>query len=415
MNPSLVFILVTIFLDAVGIGLVFPILPSLLKEHASDPQAATRMFGWFISLYALMQFLASPVLGALSDRFGRRPVLLLSLVGAGIDYLIMANTSSLFILFLGRIVAGLTGASMTVASSYVSDTSNDSNRASRFGYVNAAFGLGFVVGPAVGGWLGATFSTHAPFLAAAIMNLTNVAFGLFVLRESLPKEKRRRVAFSSLNPFRSLAWALRMPAVRPGLVVLFLSFLAGHVPPSIWAIYTGERYGWDTRAAGLSLSAYGICMTFSQAVLTGRLTTLLGERRTIGFGLATLVACFAGFGLAPYGWMIFPLLMVDSVASISGPVMQAQVSGHIPQANQGELQGTIVSLMSLASMLTPLLATQLHATFSAPEPPFGLQIPGIAFFAGAVLFLAAAVVHVSGNPASGSCAKGLSTPPSTPH
>lgn len=393
MNPSLVFILVTIFLDAVGIGLVFPILPTLLQEHVSNPQAATRMFGWFIALYAFMQFLASPVLGALSDRFGRRPVLLLSLVGADIDYLIMANTSSLVILFLGRIIAGLTGASMTVASSYVSDTSTDANRAARFGYVNAAFGLGFVVGPALGGWLGTAYSAHAPFLAAAIMNLTNVVFGLFVLRESLPPEKRRQVALSNLNPFRSLAWALRMPAVRPGLIVLFLFFLAGHVPPSIWAIYTGERYGWDASAIGLSLSAYGLCMTFSQAVLTGRLTTRFGERRTIGWGLATLVVCFVGFGSVPLGWMIFPILLFDSMASISGPVMQSQVSGYVAAENQGESQGTIVSLMSLASMLTPIAATQLHAAFAGPKPPFGFQIPGITFYSGALLFAAAALVH----------------------
>ena len=327
-KASLWFILVTVFLDAVGIGLVFPILPALLSEFIPDGTRSTQIYGLFISVYALMQFIASPMLGALSDRFGRRPILLFSLVGAGIDYIVMALAPNLWILFVGRIISGLTGASMTVASAYVSDTSDDSNRAGRFGLINAAFGVGFIVGPALGGYLG-DISPRAPFVAAAFMNLANFTFGALVLRESLPLSLRRAVALKSLNPLKSLRWALSTPAVKWPIIVLFFLFLAGHVPGTIWAIFMKDRFGWDLKMIGLSFSAYGLFLAIAQGGLTQPVVKFLGTTRAIFFLTGLEVLCYFALGAANQSWMIFAIMVPMCIASISGPTLQSQVTAAV--------------------------------------------------------------------------------------
>jgi DHA1 family tetracycline resistance protein-like MFS transporter len=391
-KASLWFILVTVFLDAVGIGLVFPILPALLSEFIPDGSRSTQIYGLFISVYALMQFIASPMLGALSDRFGRRPILLFSLVGAGIDYIVMALAPNLWILFIGRIISGLTGASMTVASAYVSDTSDDSNRAGRFGLINAAFGVGFIVGPALGGYLG-EISSRAPFVAAAFMNLANFTFGALVLRESLPLSLRRAVALKSLNPLKSLRWALSSPAVKWPIIVLFFLFLAGHVPGTIWAIYMKDRFGWDLKMIGLSFSAYGLFLAIAQGGLTQPIVKFLGTTRAIFFLTGLEVLCYFALGSANQSWMIFAIMVPMCIASISGPTLQSQVTSVVSADMQGELQGTIIGVMSLTAIITPLIATQLHAYFNTPSALATYGIPGASFFMGGLLCLLAVLIY----------------------
>ncbi len=391
-KASLWFILVTVFLDAVGIGLVFPILPALLSEFIPDGTASTQIYGLFLSVYALMQFIASPMLGALSDRFGRRPILLASLIGAGIDYIVMALAPNLWILFIGRVVSGLTGASMTVASAYVSDTSDDSNRAGRFGLINAAFGVGFIVGPALGGYLG-EISPRAPFVAAAFMNLANFGFGALVLRESLPLALRRAVAFKNLNPFRSLRWAFSTPAIKWPVFVLFFLFLAGHVPGTIWAIYMKDRFGWDLKLIGLSFSAYGLALAIAQGGLTQPIVKFLGNTRAVLMLTSLEVLCYFALGSANQSWMIFALLIPMCIASISGPTLQSQVTAVVAPDMQGELQGTIIGVMSLTAIITPLVATQLHAYFNSPAALAAYGMPGASFFLGGLLCLVAVITY----------------------
>lgn len=390
MKASLGFILVTVFLDAVGLGLVYPILPKLLGEFLTPGPSATQAYGLFMALYALMQFLASPVLGSLSDRFGRRPILLFSVAGAGLDYLLMAFAPNLWLLFIGRIISGLTGASMTVASAYVSDTSDDANRASRFGQINAAFGVGFIVGPALGGYLG-EYSAHAPFFAAAGMNLLNFLFGALILRESLAPEHRRKIELSRLNPFGSLKWAWVDRQIRRPIGVLMIQFFAGQIPGTMWAIYTAQRFGWDTWTIGLSFSAFGAAMAVAQGVLTQPLVKWLGSGRAVLILLAMEAATYVALGLVTQGWMVFALIVPLCIASIAGPTLQSEATAQVGPDKQGELQGTIISVMSLTAVITPVAATWAHSRFNTPDALASWNLPGAVFIIGGALSLMAAI------------------------
>lgn len=392
MKASLWFILVTVFLDAIGLGLVFPILPALLREFVSDTAQSTKLYGLFVAVYALMQFIASPILGALSDRYGRRPILLASLVGAGLDYIMMALAPNLSLLFIGRVISGLTGASMTVASAYVSDTSDDSNRAGRFGLINAAFGVGFIIGPALGGFLG-EYSSRAPFVAAAFMNLANFAFGALVLRESLPIERRRTVELKNLSPIRSLRWAFSIPAVKWPIVVLIFLFMAGHIPGTMWTIYLTDRFGWDMKMVGLSFSVYGLLLAITQGGLTQPIVRWLGTKRAVLALTSLEVLCYFGLGTATQSWMIFALLLPMCIASIAGPTLQSQVTSVVSQEMQGELQGTIIGVMSLTAIVTPLLATQMHAYFNTPAGLAAYNLPGASFHLGGLLCFTAVLLY----------------------
>ncbi|WZO97781.1 TCR/Tet family MFS transporter [Isosphaeraceae bacterium EP7] len=388
---SLYFIMVTMFLDAFGLGFIIPSLPDVIRRFSRDPAMVNVYFGYFVASYALMQFLASPVLGALSDRYGRRPILLVSLLAAGLDYLLMAYASSLSILFVGRLISGLTGASMTVANSYVGDTSDDSNRSANFGMLGAAGGLGFIAGPAVGGLLASRYGVEAPFLAAAAFNLMNFAFGLLVLPESLPAERRRPVQVGQFHPLRSLMKSARMAPRLIGVYALF--FMAEQVYVSVWTLYTEHRYGWDAAQVGLSLGFVGLLIALTQGGLTGRASALLGERRAIRLGLLCTTAGMVAIALAGRGWMMYPIFAATCFSFVAGPALQSLISAGVPSAEQGELQGSLVSIGAMTEFLGPPLYTGLFAASTLTGTSGGF--PGSPFLA-AALFSAAGLVVLGG-------------------
>ena len=370
------FIFVTILLDAIGLGVLIPVLPDVLRRFSSDPTYVSEHFGWFIGAYAFMQFVASPVLGNLSDRFGRRPILLCSLLGAAIDYQFMAFAPSLRLLFVGRAISGLTGATLTVASSYMADISDHDTRAGNFAMIGAAWGLGFIVGPLLGGALG-TLGPRAPFVASAVLNAGNFLYGLLVLPESLPPSKRRKVEVRQLNPLASI-WRVLKPS---GFVVFvwiyFLVFLAGQVHPVNWTLYTETKFHWTARQVGVSLSFVGLMMALAQTQLTRRIVRRLGEYHALTLGLAVYAVTFGLFALAWKGWMMYAVVVVFSLAGVTIPAIQSIIGRHTPPDRQGEVQGSLVSLASLASLLAPLLFTRLfvHFTRSGAAPYF----PGAAY------------------------------------
>lgn len=370
------FIFATIFLDALGIGLLIPVMPEVIRRFGADPEFVSRYFGYFIAVYALMQFLASPVLGALSDRYGRRPVLLLSLLCAGLDYILMAFAPHLWILFLGRLVSGLTGASMTVASSYMADISTDSNRSANFGLIGAGWGLGFIVGPALGGLL-AGHGDAAPFLGAAALNLLNFAWGYFVLPESLSIEKRRLIQWSKLNPFASLWKVLRPSPISLYIWVFFFLFLAGNSHPSVWTLFTEYKFNWTPTDVGLSLSFTGLVIAFSQGYLTRVLIPKIGEAKSIFLGLLFYILGFILYGVATQGWMMYAITLLYAFSGVSSPALQSVVTRQIPANEQGEFQGSLISIGSLASIIAPLMYTSLFSHFSGPEAV--VDYPGIVY------------------------------------
>lgn len=380
---SVRFIFATIFLDALGIGLLVPVFPDVIRRFGHDPQFVNHYYGYFISSYALMQFLASPILGSLSDRYGRRPVLLVSLLGAGLDYVLMAFAPTLGLLFAGRIVSGLTGASMTVASSYMADISDDSNRSANFGMIGAAFGLGFIVGPALGGLLG-NYGHQMPFIAAAVMNLLNFAFGLFILPESLPADHRRQIHLSKLNPFHSILKVLN-PATPMGIMVwiYLLLYLAGQSHPSIWTLYTQYKFNWTALHVGLSLSVVGLMVAIGQGWLTRIMIPKMGERAAVFFGLWLYFLDFFLYAIATKSWMMFAIMPLIAVSGVAGPALQSLISKNTPPQEQGELQGSLISIASLTAIVGPLLYTDLFARYTAADSKW--IFPGMPYLAAALI------------------------------
>nr|AIA18793.1 Tetracycline_Resistance_MFS_Efflux_Pump [uncultured bacterium] len=384
-QSSVRFIFATILLDALGIGLIIPILPDVIRRFGAEANFVNHYFGYFISVYALMQFVASPVLGSLSDRFGRRPILLVSLLGAGLDYVLMALAPNLWILFFGRVIAGLTGASMTVASSYMADISDDSNRSSNFGMIGAGWGLGFIAGPMLGGLLG-SFGSHYPFYAAAVLNLLNFAFGYFILPESLPTSQRRKIDIKRLNPLRSLLKVFVPSSTVVLIYVYTLVYLAGHAHPSIWTLFTQFKFGWSAFQVGLSLSVVGISIAIVQGGLTRVVIPKLGEPKALSVGLWFNVVGFALFAFATQGWMMYAILAVSSLSGIAGPALQSLISKDIPPSEQGELQGSLISIGSLTAIVGPLIYTNAFATFTKPDAVY--FFPGVPYLLAAVISFA---------------------------
>jgi len=378
MSKSLQVIFLIVGLDAVGFGLIMPILPDLLKELSHLPEVAHH-YGFFLSIYALMQFLFSPILGALSDRFGRRPVLLVSLAGAAIDYVVMALAPNLTLLYVGRIVAGITGANMAVATSSIADVSTDQDRAKNFGFMNAAFGIGFVIGPVIGGLFGET-SHRLPFLIAAVLNGVSFSLGLFALKESLPEDKRRQLQSDAVNPFRSLFWVGSIRSLLPFLILYVIINLAGQMPGSLWTISNQDRYGWSIRMVGASLAAYGLLLAFFQACVTGPITKKLGEFPTLLIGLTTECLCYVLFAFATETWMVFVIMIPLCFGGVAIPALQSLITRQVSESQQGELQGTLISLMSLTTIFGPLLFTRAYSTL----PP---DSKGLAWLVAAALYL----------------------------
>ncbi len=385
-RASIAFVFVTLAIDAIGVGIIIPVLPDVVRRFITDPATVSRTYGAFIAIYALLQFLSSPLLGRLSDRYGRRPVLLLSLVGGAIDYVFMAFAPTLPLLFLGRVISGISGASFTVAGAYIADISDDSNRSKNFGVIGAGFGIGFVVGPAVGGLL-ASRGLAYPFLAAAAFNCLNFLFGLFVLPESLPPEKRRAFDRRALNPFRALATLVRMPAIATLVAVYALISLAGQTHPSIWTLYTEYRYAWTPSQVGLSLAVVGVLSALSQGALTGIAVKRLGERRALLIGVLGEAIGFACFGLVAEGWMIYVVLVFSSLFWAGHPALQSLITREIPPESQGELQGALMSIASLTSVANPLIMTALFAATTHRSD--ALELPGSPYFLASAFFFAA--------------------------
>lgn len=386
-KPALGFIFITLLLDILGVGLIIPILPKLIEELSDgNVSAASHAFGWLAALYSMMQFICAPVLGSLSDRFGRRPVILGSLLGSGFDYLLLALAPTLPWFFLGRIIAGITGANITAANAYIADVSPPEKRAANFGLVGAAFGLGFIIGPAMGGWLG-HYGLRVPFYAAAGLTFLNWFYGLFVLPESLPRDQRRAFDWKRANPVGSFVALRRHPELFGLTETYFLIGLAHQVFPATWVLYTSYRYHWTSGEVGLSLALVGVMAAIVQGVLAGRIIPKLGERRAIIVGLTNATVFLTAYGLATQGWIIYVLLVIGSFGGIAMPALQALVSRCVPLNEQGAVQGALSSLGSLAGIFGPLLATGLFGYFISDRVP--VRVPGAAFFASALLIFAA--------------------------
>jgi DHA1 family tetracycline resistance protein-like MFS transporter len=381
------FVLLTILIDTIGLGIVIPVLPQLVMELTGQGlSAAARWGGWLGFVYALMQFLCAPIIGNLSDRFGRRPVLLLSLSAFGLDYLIMGLSPTIWWLFLGRLVAGITGASYGTGMAFIADVTPVEQRAARFGLVGATFGTGFILGPAIGGYLGA-IGHRVPFFAAAGLALLNVLYGLLVLPESLPLERRRPFALKGSSPLGTLARLRAHPTVLGLAVTLFLWVLAHQAMPSTWAYYTMLRFQWNERAVGLSLAAAGVSMVVVQGWLTRRAIPSLGERRAAQLGLALGTLGFLGYAAATRGWMMFAWMGVAALGGFVYPSLSALMSRLVDPSEQGALQGAMSSLQGLAAILGPPVMTQLFSLFTGPAAP--IHLPGAAFIAAALLGVAA--------------------------
>ena len=377
MNRALVVILAAVTLDAVGIGLIFPILPSLLREVAHTMEVAP-LYGLMLALYSAMTFLFSPVLGVLSDRYGRRPVLLVSLAGAAIDYLIMAFAPDLWMLIVGRAIAGITSANMAVATAYITDISAEGERARRFGYFHAMFGLGFIIGPVLGGVLGEIW-IRAPFVAAAVLNAGNFALAFFLLPESRPGDATARFDRANLNPFRPLGWALSFAALLPMIAIFVLLNFVGTMYGTVWALFGEDAFGWSGLMIGLSLGAYGICHAAAQAFLTGPAAKRLGERGAVMAGMAFEITALVITGFATQGWILFALGPLYALGGIGMPALQSLITRQVDADNQGKLQGVLASLVSLAAVFGPLFFSTVYFAIK-PQWPGAIWIVGSAVY-----------------------------------
>jgi DHA1 family tetracycline resistance protein-like MFS transporter len=375
------FVLVTVLLDTLGVGLIIPVGPRLVGSFlGNDLGAASRYFGILFSLYSAMQFIFAPVLGALSDRFGRRAVILMSLLGAASSYLLSGFAPALAWLFVGRTIAGITGASFSAAGAYVADVTPPDKRAQGFGLIGAAFGLGFILGPALGGLLG-DFGLRIPYFVAAGLNFLNLLYGLFVLPESLPRANRRPFSFRRANPVGSLRALGRHPVVLGLTGTMLCAYLSQMILQSTWALYNQARFGWSLRDVGLSLMAVGLASALVQGVLVRLATPRLGERRLLVIGLAIGAFGHLAFGIADRGWMMYAIVVPFCLGGLAGPATQAIISRAVGPSEQGELQGSLNSLSGIAAILGPLIGTGLLARFG-PETA-SPHIPGAPFFAAA--------------------------------
>jgi DHA1 family tetracycline resistance protein-like MFS transporter len=389
-RAALAFILVTILLDALGIGLVIPVVPSLIEGFTGgDTQQAAHVIGLFGSAYALMQFAFMPLAGALSDRFGRRPVVLISNLGMGLDYLLMAAAPGLAWLFAGRLLAGVTAASLGTANAYIADVTPPEKRAAAFGFVGATFGIGFVIGPALGGLLG-SFDVHLPFVVAACLSLANFVYGVFVLPESLPAARRAPFTWRAANPFGALTLLRRHRRLLPLALVLFLSALAHVALPAVFVLYAGWRFGWSPLDVGLLLAFVGVSSVVVQGGLIRRVVAAIGERRALLVGLAMGAVAFVGYGFAPTAaWMVW-CVPVMSLWGLASPTAQSFATAQVGADEQGRLQGALASVTALAEIGGPVLFAVVFARTTGADA--WLEMPGAAFYVAAMLLGLACVV-----------------------
>lgn len=385
-QPGILFILITALIDSISIGIIIPVFPKLIMSmEQCDEGRAAVLGGWLMFCFAIMQFIMSPILGSLSDRYGRRPVLLLSLFGFGIDFLLLAFAPNLGWLFIGRILAGIMGASYTTASAYIADISNDSNRSKHFGMLGAAFGLGFIIGPGVGGLL-AQWGVRVPFIACAVLSLLNWLYGYFILPESLPEERRRAFEWRRANPIGAFINIAKYRSILGFLAVFFLLYLGAQAVMTNWQYYTMLKFGWDEKSIGVSIMAVGIIVALVQGVLVRIVNTRIGNANAMLVGLTLYTIGMAGFGFATSGvWMMVAILPY-CLGGINGPAIQSLMTESAPANAQGELQGIITSVQSITSIIGPLLMAGIFSHFTTVG---NFYFPGAAFVTASMLMLLA--------------------------
>lgn len=382
---ALAFIFITILIDVIGIGIIIPVMPDLIRELTGEGLSKASFYsGILIPCFAVMQFIFSPLLGALSDRYGRRPVLLIALLGLGLDYIFQAVAPSIAWLFVGRILAGISGASFTTATAYISDISPPEKKAQNFGLIGVAFGVGFIIGPVIGG-LCSSLGTRAAFMVAAGFSLLNFLYGYFILPESLPVEHRRKIEWKRTNPFTTLINLKRYPIISGLVITMLLLYLASHAVQSNWSFYTMLKFNWDSRMVGISLGIVGLLIAIVQGALIRKIIPLLGEKNSIYVGLSLYVTGLILFALANTGWLMLVFLIPYCLAGICGPALQGVISNQVPANEQGELQGSLTSLISVTSIIGPPLMNYLFSYFTSAAAP--VYFPGAPFILGAVLII----------------------------
>lgn len=387
-KPALSFIFITMLVDIIGLGIILPVLPALIQELTGGTISdASQYGGWMMFAYAIMQFLFSPILGGLSDRYGRRPILLISLFGFGLDYLFLAFAPTVGWLFVGRLLSGISGASITTATAYIADISTPEKRAQNFGIVGMAFGIGFIVGPVLGGILG-EFGSRIPFFAAAGLTFLNWLYGYFILPESLSMENRRKFEWKRANPIGSLKHLGRYPVILGLVASLVLIYIAAHSVQSTWTFFTIERFNWSKAMVGYSLGMAGLCVAIVQGGLIRIINPRLGPNRSVYVGMMMYTIGLTLFAFSNQAWMMFVFLIPYCLGGIAGPSLQGIISNQVPSNEQGELQGALTSLISVTSIIGPPLMTNLFAYFTKEN--------GIIYFPGAAFMMGAILVSLSG-------------------
>jgi len=386
---AVAFVFVTVLIDAMGIGIIIPVMPDLIRELTDLPLGAAALWGGYLSfVYALMQFAFGPTLGNLSDRFGRRPVLLVSLFALAVDYLIMGFAPTLWLLFAGRALAGIAGATYSTANAFMADISPPDRRAQNFGLIGAGFGVGFIAGPVIGG-LAAELGTRAPFFFAAALAMVNFAYGALVLPETLAPENRRRFDWRRANPFGATRQIASMPMVAWFFVAMFLFDLAHHSYPAVWSFYTKEAFAWTNAEIGLSLAIVGISFAVAQGWLIRVVIPRMGEVSTAFWGFVLSIVGLVGFGLATEGWMVYVIIPFTGLGALITPAMTALMSRRVPADAQGELQGALTGVLGVTLIISPVLMTQIFGHFTSASAP--VYLPGAPFLAAAVLMALALV------------------------
>lgn len=391
-KPAVVLILITLFIDTMGFGIIIPVIPDLLKEMTGNPSTshAALIGGFLITTYAVMQFIFGPIFGGLSDRYGRRPILIASLFGFGVDYMITAFAPTIAWLFLARFFAGILGASFTTGGAYISDISTPENRTQNFGLIGVAFGLGFILGPMIGGLLG-SYGLRMPFFVAAGLTLVNGLYAFFFLPESLKPENRRKFDWKRANPFGTFKSLFQYTVIKQLFVALTLVYIAAHAVQSNWSFFTNERFNWGPREIGVSLTVVGVAFAVVQGGLIRVIIPKLGQGRSVYIGLSLTALGMVLYAFATQSWMMYAFTVVYCLGGIAGPALQGIMAGIIPPNAQGELQGGFTSLMSVTSIFGPLLMNVvLFPYFTSAEAP--VYFPGSAMFLGAVFCLVASLI-----------------------
>ena len=384
------FIFITMLIDITGWGIIIPVIPKLIKELINgDISEAAKYGGWLTFAYAITQFICAPLIGNLSDKYGRRPIILISLFAFALDYLLLAFSPTIIWLFVGRIIAGLTGASITTASAYIADVSTPENRAKNFGMIGAAFGLGFIIGPVIGGLLG-QFGSRVPFYAAAILCMLNFIYGYFILPESLSKENRRAFEWKRANPITAFLRLKKYPSLLGLILAIFLLYVGSHAVHSNWSFFTMYRFNWDEKMVGISLGVVGLLVGIVQGGLIRWTSPKLGNTKSIYIGLALYTVGMLLFAFATQSWMMFVFLIPYCLGGIAGPALQATVSSKVPANEQGEMQGTLASLMSASAIIGPPMMTNTFYFFTHKEAPF--QFAGAPFILGGFLMLLSTII-----------------------